>query len=115
MRWRSAAPKLEALAKQVRAIFVDPAAKTLRFTTWQQNDFGRWGWNLRRGGAQTAYYVRTTPPDENATAQGKAVFLTNSHGCIHLKPNDRDELDRLGYLKERVELEVRTCVEMGPP
>jgi hypothetical protein len=100
---------------QVRSIFIDSATKKLRETTWKLNDFGRWGWNLRLNGHRTAYYVHTTPEDEQATAASKAVHLCNSHGCIHLPPSDRDRFMREGYLKEGVHLEVRRYSETGPP
>jgi lipoprotein-anchoring transpeptidase ErfK/SrfK len=84
-------------------------------TTWEKNDFGRWGWNLRSHGQPTAYYIHTTPDDEHATAEGKEVFLDNSHGCVHLKPKERDMLIDAGVLKEGVEFEVRRYDEKGPP
>ncbi len=42
-------------------------------------------------------YFHTTPDDEAATAAGKPVTLAQSHGCIHLKPNDIDEMIKKGY------------------
>jgi hypothetical protein len=42
-------------------------------------------------------YFHTTPDDEAATAAGKPVSLSQSHGCIHLKPNDIDEMNKKGY------------------
>jgi L,D-transpeptidase-like protein len=108
-------PKLDSVVIQVRSIFIDPTTKKLRDTTWKLNDFGRWGWNLRLNGHRTAYYVHTTPEDEQATAASKAVHLCNSHGCIHLPPSDRDRFMREGYLKEGVHLEVRRYSETGPP
>ena len=42
-------------------------------------------------------YFHSTPVDEAATAAGKPVTLTESHGCIHLKPNDIDEMIKRGY------------------
>jgi hypothetical protein len=99
----------------VRNFFIDPKTGDLRSTTWKSNDFGRWGWNLRLRGTPTAYYIHTTPDDEAATDEGKAVLLGNSHGCVHLKPNDRDTMMKKGYLKEGVEFEVRRYTDRGPP
>jgi hypothetical protein len=99
----------------VRNALIDTATLKLRMTTWEFNDFGRWGWNLRRGGKPTAYFVHTTPDDERTTAEGKAVFLANSHGCIHIRPNDRDDFIGKGYLNEGVEFDVRPYSETGPP
>ena len=107
-------PQLATVVLQVRRIFVDPASNTLRATTWEANDFGRWGWNLKRGGQRTAYYIHTTPEDERATAAGQAIFLANSHGCIHLVPTERDQMIGLGYLHPGVDFEVRPYNETGP-
>lgn len=41
----------------------------------------------------------TTAEDEAAIAQGRAVGAGYSHGCIHLRPQDRDTLIALGALK----------------
>jgi hypothetical protein len=87
----------------------------LRPAYWDLNDFGRWGWNLTRGGALTPYYVHTTPETEWATVEGKHVLLTNSHGCVHITPAERDKMVALGYLKKGVEFEVRKYSETGPP
>ena len=101
----------------VRAIFIDPTTKKLKITTWQKNDFGKWGWNLRTkpGLRSTAYFVHTTPNDEDADAAKIAVQLDNSHGCIHIVPSERDKMMAKGYLKEGVNFEVRPYNETGPP
>jgi len=108
-------PKLADVVAQVRGIFINPATGKLWAATWEHNDFGRWGWNLLRNGQRTPYFMHTTPDDERASAQGKAVFLANSHGCIHLVPKERDRLMSAGYLKQGVPFEVRPYTEMGPP
>jgi hypothetical protein len=103
------------VTKLVRNIFIDPTTGTLRFTEWKMNDFGRWGWNLMTSRGGTAYFIHTTPDDEAATEDKKAFFLANSHGCIHIRPNDRDTMISLGYLKQGVGFEVRSYDEKGPP
>jgi hypothetical protein len=45
-------------------------------------------------------YFHTTPDDEAKTAAGKPVVLQESHGCIHLKPNDSDFMISMGYFKQ---------------
>ncbi len=70
---------------------------------------------MLRNGKTTPFYVHTTPEDEHASAQGMAVYLANSHGCIHLIPAERDRLMNAGYLKQGVHLEVRSYTETGPP
>jgi L,D-transpeptidase catalytic domain len=107
---------LKDAVEAVRDIFVDRPTGTLLFTVWKQNDFGRWGWNLRNArGAGTAYFIHTTPDDEAETEARKAFFLANSHGCIHIRPIDRDKMIALGYLKQGVEFDVRSYDEKGPP
>lgn len=69
---------------------------------WVFNDFGpisiRWFKDLNNNkvldGKETlsGQMFHTTPQDEANTALGKKVNLTPSHGCIHLKPKDRDLL-----------------------
>jgi hypothetical protein len=108
-------PDLATITREVRGYFVDAATGKLWSTTWEWNDFGRWGWNLRKNGQATPYYVHTTPDDEHDTDQGKAVHLANSHGCVHLVPKERDRLMSAGYLKEGVPFEVRPYTETGPP
>ena len=108
-------PDLKRVIEEVRGYFVNPKTGLLWDTTWVWNDFGRWGWNLLRNGHGTPYFVHTTPGDEHATDQGKAVFLANSHGCIHLVPAERDRLMTGGYLKQGVPFEVRPYTESGPP
>ena len=99
----------------VRNVFIDPNTNARRTTTWDKNDFGRWGWNLKQGGQSTAYFIHTTPDNENASALKKAVLLANSHGCIHLIPSERDRLMSAGFLKQGVPFEVRPYTETGPP
>ncbi|MCG6201494.1 L,D-transpeptidase family protein [Psychromonas antarctica] len=41
----------------------------------------------------------TTPDNEREYEQGKKVVLYPSHGCIHLKPADRDTLFGIGAFK----------------
>jgi hypothetical protein len=83
----------------------------LRTSTWDLNDFGRWAWNMTRGGSITPYYIHTTPETEWDTISGKRVALTNSHGCVHITPKERDRMMSLGYLKKGVEFEVRKYTE----
>jgi hypothetical protein len=108
-------PRIDVVVDTVRRIFIDPATGQLRSSTWERNDFGRWGWNLLANGRPTPYFVHTTPQDERASAQGQAVFLTNSHGCVHLVPAERDRFMNAGFLKQGVPFEVRPYSEVGPP
>ena len=72
---------------------------------WIWNDFGRWAWNLKLQRARTPYYLHTTAPDEYWESQTGASWrdevsplILQSHGCIHVRPHDRDEMMARGYL-----------------
>ena len=100
---------------QIHEEFFVPGTDRLRSTTWQLNDFGVWGWNLRQNGKPTGFYIHTTVDDESDTARGLFIRLANSHGCIHVVPAERDRMIAAGYLKEGIELQVRSYNETGPP
>jgi hypothetical protein len=84
-------------------------------STWRQNDFGEWSWNLKRNGSRSAYYLHTTPDDEASFAAGKRAELTNSHGCVHLQPAERNEMMAKGYLRAGVKVIIKPYGEKGPP
>jgi hypothetical protein len=79
--------------------------------TWVFNDFGHMtcyfykdrnrNKRLDKDAGESIHreYFHTTPDDEAASAAGKPVTLTPSHGCIHLKPKDIDAMIAAGYLK----------------
>jgi hypothetical protein len=84
-------------------------------SSWDLNDFGKWSWNLLKNGVRSAYYIHTTPDDELATAAHKGFLLSQSHGCIHIRPSNRDEMMSKGYLKAGVEVEIKPYGLKGPP
>jgi hypothetical protein len=45
------------------------------------------------------WLMHTTAENEAEYAQGKAVNLTHSHGCIHMHPKDRDALIANGAIR----------------
>jgi len=102
---------------ELRAALIDPTTNTLLVTVWKLNDFGRWGWQLLQQGHGTPYFLHTTPLDENNFEKDKNTVadLTNSHGCIHIDPADRDDFDKKHYLDAGTEFEVRPYSESGPP
>jgi hypothetical protein len=59
-------------------------------------------------------YFHTTPDDEAATATGLPVSLAESHGCIHLKPNDIDEMIDKGYFRPETAVVVHRYNEGIP-
>ena len=44
-------------------------------------------------------FIHTTQRNEYQTTHHEAVMLEYSHGCIHVKPRDIDEMAEKGYLK----------------
>jgi L,D-transpeptidase catalytic domain len=108
---------LWAVDAHLRDTLIDPASKTLKSATWLLNDFGRWGWQLLANGQGTAYFLHTTPLNENAynSDHNSIADLANSHGCIHIDPHDRDDFIKKGYLNAGTEFEVRPYNESGPP
>jgi hypothetical protein len=106
--------------KTIGLMQADEVARDMFFSNgvlipfWNKNDFGNWSWNLKKAGHRTAYYIHTTPDDEAATAAGKAFELVQSHGCVHLRPLDRDEMIMNKALKAGVEVEVKPYGLVGP-
>lgn len=58
--------------------------------------------------------IHTTPQDEANTVLGKDVQLTNSHGCIHLKPMDRDLLEKAGAFAKGTDLVIHAYEKLIP-
>ena len=83
---------------------------------WVFNDFGpvaiRWYEDKNRnkkldsGERLSGEMIHTTPEDEAASSQNLPVILQPSHGCIHIKPNDRDVLLKTGAFKSGTRLKI---------
>lgn len=83
---------------------------------WVFNDFGpiaiRWfedlNGNEKLDGNEklSGQMFHTTPDNEAEHALGKAVNLGSSHGCIHLKPADRDSLFSMGAFDPKTKFVV---------
>lgn len=58
--------------------------------------------------------IHTTPNDEANTALGKKIKLEESHGCIHLKPLDRDKLEKAGAFTKGTDLTIHQYDETIP-
>jgi hypothetical protein len=77
--------------------------------TWIFNDFGpvtiRWFKDLNDNRTLDGHEVlsgqmfHTTPENEAQHALGLPIKLDHSHGCIHLKPQDRERLFAIGVFK----------------
>lgn len=102
------------IESSARSLFIDPRTGKLS-PTYKNNDFGVISWNMKLNGKRTALYIHTTPANEWSTANGSNVVLGQSHGCIHIRPVDRDMLMKKGYLKEGTIVEVKKYGEAGPP
>ena len=109
-------------AEQVRSRYRDLYGSNLRINdsngdgipdTWVFGDFGPYAVRYFRdrnrnrkldaGESLMGEMIHTTPENEAQTAQKQPVQLEDSHGCIHVKPVDRDRFLRLraftpGYL-----------------
>ena len=82
---------------------------------YTKNDFGKWAFNMTKSGSKrTAYYVHTTPEDEKATDNHAGFELSQSHGCVHIRPADRAEMMDLGYLQRGVRMTVKKYGIQGP-
>ncbi|MFH1464688.1 MAG: hypothetical protein ABIO70_09910 [Pseudomonadota bacterium] len=89
--------------------------------TWVFNDFGplavRYFRDLNGDGKLDGNerlegeMIHTTPQDEADTAQGRDVTLDESHGCIHIKPTDRDTLGGLGAFASGVAFKIHAYSE----
>jgi hypothetical protein len=101
------------LDEQYHAALGDPVDNLA--VSYRQNDFGEWAWNLNQpAGTWTPYFLHTTPVDEQASAAGRPVSLINSHGCVHIRPVDRDAMMSRGWLARGVAFVVQPYGQMGP-
>lgn len=91
---------------------------------WVFNDFGPWAVRyfldpnrnrrLDRGESLMGEMLHTTPEDEAATKRGKEVHMANSHGCIHIRPVDRNRFKDAGAFEKGNLLVVHTPNEVVP-
>lgn len=92
---------------------------------WVFNDFGpiaiRWFKDLNGNRTLDAnerlsgQMFHTTPQNEAQHKQGLPVTLLPSHGCIHLKPADRDRLTLQGAFKPKTKFVVHKYNENITP
>ena len=71
-------------------------------TVWDLNDFGQEGWHV----GDTDMFLHTTPDTEDEYAKKLPEKLGFSHGCVHIKPSDRDMLIRNGWLRRGVRIKI---------
>ena len=58
--------------------------------------------------------IHTTPDDEAATKLGNDVKLGESHGCVHIRPDDRVRLMSAGVFKVGVPFIVHSYSDVFP-
>lgn len=91
---------------QIRRTYYSLYGKLLIPKTWVFNDFGPMAIRYFRdldgdgkmgpGERLMGEMIHTTPDNEAQTARGAPVKLEQSHGCVHVSPNDRDHLMGIG-------------------
>jgi hypothetical protein len=110
-------PPTEAEAEQVNELAkqyfdVDPDQPTGDLVkVWQRNDFGEWAFALLQNGKRTGFFIHTTPDDELDPTHA----LEPSHGCIHMRPIDRNAAKTKGYLARGLIIHVKAFGAKGPP
>lgn len=112
---RSNAPlSLEQASSEARRLFVPRRGSLV--STWTYNDFGKWSWNLKRRGHRTPYFIHTTPRAEREALLDPPQYeVEQSHGCVHIRPADRDEMMSRGYLAEGTAVRILNYGMQGPP
>jgi hypothetical protein len=101
-------------AKEYFDVDPDHPTETL-VDVWHRNDFGAWAVSLQRDGVKTGFFIHTTPEDEITTLNKGTVNLSPSHGCIHMRPADRNEAKEKRYFKAGATLKVFGFDGKGPP
>lgn len=91
---------------------------------WVFNDFGSstcyvfkdHNKNRKLDGKERVHgeFFHTTPPNEAETALGDPVILTESHGCVHVKPVDITEMRKKGYFRSGNLVHVHKYSESAP-
>ena len=89
--------------------------------TWVFNDFGpeaiRYFKDLNHNGKLDGKeqlkgeMFHTAPDNEAQQAQGKPIVMGESHGCIHLRPVERDQLKAKGAFELGRALIIHTYKE----
>ncbi|WP_316833839.1 hypothetical protein [Pedobacter nutrimenti] len=88
---------------------------------WVFNDFGHisvkyyadnnHNWKMDGKEGFLGDFIHTTPGDEANTYLSNRVILSESHGCIHVKPLDIDTMIGNGYIKKGNSIEVHNYNE----
>lgn len=109
--WASVGKDMGISYISIRALTLALYGKEFIPKTWVFNDFGpiaiRWFKDsnqnrvLDRNERLSGQMFHTTPANEAQFARKLPVKMTGSHGCIHLKPDQRDKLFAIGAFKPK--------------
>jgi hypothetical protein len=108
-KWGSVKKDLGLTKEDVKREYLRLYKKYKVPATWVFNDFGpvaiRYFKDLNHNRvldsneSLSGDMIHTTPDNEAEYALGKKVKLFQSHGCIHVRPQDRSKLNALGLFK----------------
>ena len=101
-KWKYATgPNCELADEMPRTAFYEGGSLV---SEWKKNDFGAVAWRVE---GSPGLFVHTTPTSEQTTELGNDPILAHSHGCLHVKPAERDQLMKAGYLQQGVKLTIK--------
>jgi len=110
-KWGSVARDIRISRDEIIKLYFSYYKKAIVPPKWVFNDFGpiavRWFKDLNNNKILdkterlSGQMFHTTPQNEAESSLGEKVNLMPSHGCIHLKPSDRDKLIGLGAFKPK--------------
>ena len=88
---------------KLKRMYSSLSGENLLPSSWIFNDFGHTTIKYAKDKLMSDF-IHTTPEDEYLTSVGKNFDLVESHGCIHMKPNDIDIIKN--YIKKYSVIEV---------
>jgi hypothetical protein len=91
-------------------IFHDVGHVSIKYFKDLNGDFKRNGKEYIMGD-----FIHTTKYNELASSHGYPFELSESHGCIHVKPNDIDILIDSGFIKKGSVIEVKPYTNVIRP
>lgn len=110
-KWGSVKNDIGAQRQEIIELFNTLYGQRVVPAKWVFNDFGpiaiRWYKDVNNNKVLDGHerlsgqMFHTTPVNEAQHARGLPVTLEASHGCIHLKPKDRDVIFSLGGFKPK--------------
>lgn len=120
--WGKFKGKEKDLTAQIKKAYHSFYNKLVVPDRWVFNDFGHVSvkyfvdrnknWKMDGKEGFLGDFIHTTPGDEARVALKQPIVLSESHGCIHVKPFDIDTLIGNGYIKKGHTIEVHPYSEM---